>query len=251
MRLGALLGPVVDAADAHALPAQARALVAAGYESLWSVHALGRGFMLTDPLIALTAAASVTEHVEVGTAVLQLPLYRPGELAHRIFSLMQICGGRLSLGIGAGSTKEDFVAAGADHASRFRTFDASVASLRTLLKEGRDGDVALSPWPAVRGGPPLLLGSWGRGVTRAANDFDGWIASAAYRTTEQVIDAHARYRRARGKRAIVSTIRLDAKTDLGVLREQLAKFVEAGFDDAVVMFLPGAPSPDTVRKQIG
>src|SRR3954454_11920273 len=126
MRLGALLGPITAGAVARALPDQARALVSAGYESLWSAHAVGRGFMLTDPLIALAAAASVTERVELGTAVLQLPLYRPSELAHRVLSLKQLCGDRLLLGVGAGSTPNDFTVAGADFARRFETFDASV-----------------------------------------------------------------------------------------------------------------------------
>ena len=250
MRLGALLGPVVDATAPHALPAQARELVAAGYDSLWSAHAIGRGFMLTDPLIALTAAASVTEHVEIGTAVLQVPLYRPGELAHRIFSLMQICGPRFSFGVGAGSTPNDFTAAGADYGSRFRTFEATLVALRALLTEGRYGPTELTPWPVLSGGPPILLGSWGSGVERAASAFDGWIASAAYRTTDQVIDALARYRDAGGKRAIVSTIRLDARTDLGALRDQLTRFAHAGFDDAIVMFLPDAPAPERVRMLV-
>src|SRR6188472_1398542 len=112
MRLGALLGPIHARSRADALPEQARSLVAAGYASLWSAQAIGRGFMLSDPLIALTAAASVTERVEIGTAVLQLPLYRPAEIAHRVLSLKQLCGDRLVLGVGAGSTPNDFVVAG-------------------------------------------------------------------------------------------------------------------------------------------
>jgi alkanesulfonate monooxygenase SsuD/methylene tetrahydromethanopterin reductase-like flavin-dependent oxidoreductase (luciferase family) len=250
MRLGALLGPILDAEAAHALPEQARALVGAGYESLWSAHAVGRGFMLTDPLIALTAAATVTEHVEIGTAVLQLPLYAPGDVAHRVFSLMQICGRRLLLGVGAGSTQKDFATVGASYAARFRTFSASLATLRELFADGRSGDVALTPWPAVAGGPPILLGSWGQGVEAAASEFDGWVASAAYRTTDQVIEALIRYRRSGGKRAIVSTIQLSGATDLGRLREQLERFAQSGFDDAVVMFLPGAPTPERVRALV-
>ncbi len=249
MRLGALLGPIVDGARPRALPDQARALVAAGYESLWSAHAVGRGFMLSDPLIALAAAASVTERVEIGTAVLQLPLYRPAELAHRLLSLQQLCGDRLRLGLGAGSTRADFTVAGANFDQRFVTFDSAVATLRALLRDGRADGVDLAPWRGLSG-TPLLFGSWGHGVERAAREFDGWIASAAYRSTEQVVAALARHRAAGGRRAIVSTIRLDRSTDLGALRAQLDRFAAAGFDDAVVMFLPGAPSFDSVRALV-
>jgi len=31
----------------------------------------------------------------------------------------------------------------------------------------------VAPWPDVRGGPPLVLGTWGQGVERAAAEFDG------------------------------------------------------------------------------
>ena len=97
MRMGALLSPLADATNTGALAAQARAYEGAGFSSLWMVQAIGRGFIFTDPLIALGVAATVTEHVTLGTAVLQVPLYRPMDLAHRVFSLQQICGDRLIL----------------------------------------------------------------------------------------------------------------------------------------------------------
>ena len=57
-------------------------------------------------------------------------------------------------------------------------------------------------------------------------------------------------RAAGGKRAIVSTLILNDQTDLGELRDLLQGFAAAGFDDAVVMFQPGAPHPDRVRALI-
>jgi alkanesulfonate monooxygenase SsuD/methylene tetrahydromethanopterin reductase-like flavin-dependent oxidoreductase (luciferase family) len=250
MRLGALLGPLPASAAPDALAEQARTLAAVGYESLWSAQAIGRGFMLADPFVALTVAATVTDKVEIGTAVIQVPLYQPLDLAHRVFSLMQVCGDRFLFGVGAGSTEHDFNAYERDYENRFRDFTAAIATLRQVFAEGRDEHADLSPWPTVRGGPPLLLGSWGKGVMRAAQQFDGWIASANYRSPDEVIAALARYRAAGGGRAIVSTIPLGPKTDLGATRDLLAGFGAAGFDDAVVMFLPGAPSPDSVRALV-
>ena len=247
MRLGALLGPVVDAAQTRALATQARTLADAGYTSLWTAQAIGRGFMMSDPFVTLAVAATVTEEIELGTAVVQAPLYAPADLAHRVLSLMQIAGPRLLLGVGAGSTEQDFAALGRPYGERFRDFTARTRVLRALLRDGRAGDVDLTPWPAVQGGPPVLLGTWGKGVERAARDYDGWIASGAYRQPNEVIEALGRYRGAGGGRAIVSTLQLGARTDLGELRERFARFAEAGFDDAVVMFLPGGPAPAAVR----
>lgn len=250
MRMGALLGPLADATSARFLAEQARTYAGEGFTSLWSAQAVGRGFMITDPFIALTVAATVTDEVEIGTAVLQVPLYQPMDLAHRVFSLQQLCGERLILGVGAGSTEADFAAFDRDYAARFTSFEQSVDALREILVSGGRGEATLSPWPNVLGGPPLLLGSWGKGVERAAREFDGWIASAAYRSVEEIEFAAGRYRAAGGGRSIVSTIQIGADTDLGALREKLERFAGAGFDDAVVMILPGGPSAADVRKLV-
>ncbi len=248
MRLGALLGPVTGNSPPDFLAEQARRYAGEGFDSLWSAQALGRGFMLPDPFIALSVAATAAPEMEIGTAVVQAPLYDPMDLAHRIFSLQQVCGNRLIMGLGAGSTADDFAAFSRPFETRFGDFRTLVGSLRQILRTGNSERGDLSPWPSVRGGPPLFLGSWGRGVERAAREFDGWIASAHYRTPEQVIAALGRYRQAGGGRAVVSTIQLPAGTDLGELRDRLARFAEAGFDDAVVFILPGGPAPDAVRR---
>jgi alkanesulfonate monooxygenase SsuD/methylene tetrahydromethanopterin reductase-like flavin-dependent oxidoreductase (luciferase family) len=250
MRLGALLGPIQNAGESAELANQARQLASAGYNSLWTAQAVGRGFMVTDPFVTLSVAASVTSGLELGTAVLQVPLYRPLELAHRVFSLQQICGDRLLLGVGAGSTAEDFAVFGEDHSKRFTQFNTRIEELRSAFAQGKLGASELSPWPAVLGGPPLLLGSWGNGVVRAAESFSGWIASANYRSTDEIVKAHEHYRQAGGGRAIVSTIMLPPGLDLGALSAQLDTFAESGFDDAVVMFLPGGPDPEQIRALV-
>lgn len=248
MRLGALLGPIVDAERSRTLAEQTHRLVDSGYSSLWSAQAIGRGFMITDPFIALTVAATVSDTVEIGTAVVQVPLYEPMDLAHRVFSLQQICGNRFIFGVGAGSTPEDFAAFGRSHADRFSAFAECMASLREIFESGGRGASNLSPWAVVSGGPPIFLGSWGQGAERAAREYDGWIASAHYRSVDEVCMAAKRYRAAGGGRAVVSTIQLGKDCDLGELRDKLERFTEAGFADAVVMFLPGGPSPEEVRK---
>lgn len=252
MKLGALLGPIPPSA-AHAssryLAEQARTFEGEGFESLWSVQAIGRGFAITDPFVALAIAAAVTQSVQIGTAVVQVPLYHPVDLAHRVFSLMQVCGDRFQFGVGAGSTQKDFDALGRDYSTRFRTFSQRMGELRRIFTDGRLGDIDLSPWPSVRGGPPILLGAWGgSGVERAAKSYSGWIASAAYRTPTEVMAALQRFRGAGGRRAVVSTIQLGTTTDLGATREMLGAFASAGFDDAVVMLMPGGPTAAQVRK---
>lgn len=250
MRLGALLGPILDPTRSNALVEQARTLAGEGFTSLWSAQAVGRGFMMTDPLIALTVAATAAEDVEIGTAVLQIPLYEPMDLANRVFSLQQIAGDRLLFGVGAGSTAADYAVHGRDYEQRFKSFEASLVALREIFATGGNQAANLSPWPNVAGGPPMLYGTWGKGVARAATEFDGWIASGMHRTPEQVARAAEGYAAAGGGRSIVSTIQVSGQTDLGELKEALGVYADAGFDDAVVMILPGGPTPAAVRALV-
>ncbi|MEM7016987.1 MAG: LLM class flavin-dependent oxidoreductase [Pseudomonadota bacterium] len=250
MRLGALLGIITDPTNPDALAEQARTLAGEGFDSLWTPQAIGRGFMMPDALTMLTTAAAVTKDVEIGTAVLQLPLYHPVELAHRVFSLMQLSGNRLTLGLGVGSTENDFIAFDRDYGARFKDFESRLQTLREVFATGKHGETDLSPWPAVQGGPLLFFGTWGKNVVRAAQEFDGWIASGMHRTPDQVVAKIPEYREAGGKRAMVSTIQVSAQTDLGELKTTLDKYSEAGFDDAVVMILPGGPTPAEVRKLV-
>lgn len=249
MKLGALLGPV-DPANPNSLPDQAKQLEQTGYDSLWSAQAMGRGFLMTDPLIALTAAAVVTDKVELGTGILQLSLYEPVDVALKTFSLMQISGPRLLLGLGAGSTEPDHVIHRSDFGQRFSVFNERLAWLRDWFEDGEREGMSISPWPEVAGGPKLGYGTWGKGVKRAAEEFDFWIASGMHRTVDDLEKTIPGYREAGGRRAIVSTILITQETDLGELGETLARYQAAGFDDAVVMFMPGAPAAEEIRKLV-
>jgi len=240
MRLGATLAHL-SPAPPFAVPQWARRLAGEGFESLWVPQVIGRGFLVPDPFVTLAVAATATEGVELGTATVQVPLHHPADLAHRVLSLMSVCG------VSPGSTDLDYATFDRDYAARFRTSDENLARLRVLLAHGRDERADLAPAPSATGGPPLLLGSWGANVERAAREFDGWLASAYRRTADQIIAAHERYRAAGGRRAIVCAIPLSGRDDLGPTGELLQRYAEAGFDDAVVLIEPGGPDPELVR----
>lgn len=247
MRLGATLVHLSDAPPFE-IARWAESLVAAGFESLWAPEIIGRGPLVPDPFVTLAVAATATRDVELGTATVQVPLHHPAELAHRVLSLMSVCGGRLTLGVSPGSTKTDFLALDRDFATRFATFHHSTDRLRILLERGRDQRADLAP---ATGRPTLLLGSWGANVERAARDYDGWLASGYRRTPEEIIAAHARYRQAGGGRAIVCAIPVGGTGDLEPTRDVLRRYAEAGFDDAIVLIGPDSPDPAQVRALYG
>jgi alkanesulfonate monooxygenase SsuD/methylene tetrahydromethanopterin reductase-like flavin-dependent oxidoreductase (luciferase family) len=235
-----------------ALIAGARAVERAGFDSLWCFDSIGRGFMIPDPLIAVSVAATATERLELGTGILQVPLRRPVELAHRVLAAHLVCGDRLLLGVGAGSTKADFDAVGVDFESRMRQFDEALAVMRRLWQGEKVGAAQLHPWPATLGGPKLLIGSWAgsRWIPRAAKDFDGWIGSGARSSVAALREGIKLFRDAGGRRAIATNIPvdLDAPTaplpdegqfhlrcDAKTAAERLATLAELGFDDAVLV----------------
>lgn len=242
MRLGATLAHLSHAPP-YAVAEWAKRLVGAGFDSLWTPQVIGRGHFVPDPFVTLAVAATATEGVELGTATVQVPLHHPADLAHRVLSLRAVCGERLTLGVSPGSTAADARTVDRDHAARFRTFDENLARLRVLLADGRDELADLAPAGAP---PPILLGSWGAKVERAAREFDGWLASAHRRTPDEIVAAHDRYRAAGGRRAIVCAVRLSGPDDLGPTGDLLQRYAEAGFDDAVVLIEPGGPDPERV-----
>ncbi|HYE93279.1 MAG TPA: LLM class flavin-dependent oxidoreductase [Terriglobales bacterium] len=223
-----------------------------GFDSVWCFDAIGRGFMLPDPLIALSVAASVTERLTVGTCILQVPLRRPVELAHRILTAHLLCGGRLLVGVGAGSTKAGFDAVGVDFATRMQAMDEALVTMRRLWNGEQVGAANLTPWESAKGGPPLLIGSWNgkHWIPRAAKEFDGWIASAAKTSYATLKDGIRRYREAGGRRAIVTNIGADLseptaampddapfhlRCDPGTAKTRLQRLADLGFDDAIVV----------------
>ena len=244
-----------SALTGDALTAGAQLVEQVGFDSLWCFDAIGRGFILPDPLIGVSVAASVTSRLEVGTCILQVPLRRPVELAHRILTAHLVCGGRLLLGVGAGSPKTDFDAVGLDYDRRMEAFDEALAIMRRLWRGEQVGAADLTPWPATVGGPPVLIGSWSgqRWIPRAAREFDGWIASAAKTSFRTLAGGIGRFRAAGGTRAIVTNIVVDlaaATTPLDddapfhlrcapeAAAARLRRLADLGFDDAVLVPRP-------------
>jgi alkanesulfonate monooxygenase SsuD/methylene tetrahydromethanopterin reductase-like flavin-dependent oxidoreductase (luciferase family) len=239
---------------AQSLADAARQIEAAGFQSAWAFDAIGRGFLLADPLIALSIAATVTRHLELGTGVLQVPLRNPVELAQRVLTTHLVSGGRLRLGVGAGSTAADFQALGLEFASRFRRLDESLSIMRRLWAGERVNGASLEPvWPGARGGPPILIGSWAgsRWIERAAREFDGWVGSGARSSWRLLREGITRFRSLGGQRAIVTNVVADVQggpaspdgpddpCDLrcsqGMARDRLHRLRELGFDEIVLV----------------
>ncbi len=222
-----------------------------GFDGLWFFDSVGRGTFRPDPVSAMSAAASVTERIELGTCILQVPLRRPVELAHRILSAHYLSGGRIRLGVGAGSTEADFKATGNDYTGRFKDLAAALPVMRSLWRGESVGEANLTPLDSAESGPPVLIGSWAgsRWIPIAAKEYDGWISSAHFTNIATLKEGYKRFKGEGGGRTVASNIPVDLNAESKSLTDddhldlrcgpeeakaRLNLLAEIGFDDAIV-----------------
>jgi alkanesulfonate monooxygenase SsuD/methylene tetrahydromethanopterin reductase-like flavin-dependent oxidoreductase (luciferase family) len=227
----------------------ARRIEAAGFPGIWVGDSLGRGRPTLDPLVELAVLSAVTSKVELGIGVLQLPLRHPIELAHRVQSVQALSGNRLVLGVGSGSTKDDFDLLGYDYDKRFGMLRSHLRSMQATWR----GESALSTWPGCTGGPPILIGAWRspRWITYAANEAQGWTPSGRYSTLEDLEGGMRIYREAGGTNAVLANVSIDLKerpqsAELARVahfnlicppeeaRRRMRRLVDMGFDEVLI-----------------
>ncbi len=190
----------------------ARRIEASGFPGIWVGDSLGRGRPTMDPLIELSVLAAVTERVELGISVLQLPLRHPIELAHRVQSVQALSGNRLRLGVGSGSTRADFELLGYDYDHRFGIMKRSLETMRKAWRgEAVNAGGTLSLWPGCEGGPPILMGAWRstRWITFAARECQGWTPSGRYSSWDDLEHGMRVYREAGGTNAVLANVAID------------------------------------------
>lgn len=244
--------------------AYARRIEAAGFPGIWVGDSLGRGRPTLDPLVELATLAAVTNKVELGIGVLQLPLRHPIELAHRVQSVQVLSRNRLVLGVGSGSTKDDFDLLGYDYDKRFGALRSSLDIMRrTWRGEPTNSGGALSVWPGCEGGPPILIGAWRshRWITLAAKEYQGWTPSGRYSSWDDLEAGMKVFREAGGTNAVLANCAVDMGDRPGsaelaklaepaligtpdLVREKLKRMQQIGFDEVLLV------SPHDVLEDI-
>jgi alkanesulfonate monooxygenase SsuD/methylene tetrahydromethanopterin reductase-like flavin-dependent oxidoreductase (luciferase family) len=232
----------------------ARRIEAAAFPGIWVGDSLGRGRPTLDPLIELSVLAAVTERVELGISVLQLPLRNPIELAHRVQSVQALSGNRLRLGVGSGSTRADFELLGYDYDHRFGTMKRSLETMRRAWRgEATNAGGVLTLWPECERGPPILMGAWRspRWITFAAQECQGWTPSGRYSSWEDLEYGMKVYREAGGTNAVLANVAVDlanrpqsaALAEIATslvcppdeARKRLKRFEQMGFDEILLV----------------
>jgi probable F420-dependent oxidoreductase len=189
--------------DQSATPAEvARAVEDHGFESFWvSEHSnmplatefplpgpIPRDYIsMLDPFVALTAAATVTSRIKLGTAICLITQRDPINCAKLVASIDHLSGGRMLLGIGAGWNEPEMINHGTDPASRFRLMRERVEAMKALWcndeaeYHGRLVDFESTwqwPKPIQKPHPPVIVAGGGANILKRVLDYgDGWIPS--------------------------------------------------------------------------
>ncbi|MBL7498010.1 TIGR03619 family F420-dependent LLM class oxidoreductase [Frankia sp. CNm7] len=146
-------------------------------------EAARRGARYFDPLATFGFLASRTERIRLATNVLVLGYHHPLEIAKRYGTLDVISGGRVILGLGVGTLREEFDLLGAPFDDRGLRADDALRALRASLSRSTPsykgdhysfGDLVVDPC-AMQDRLPLWVGGRTvRSLRRALSLADGW-----------------------------------------------------------------------------
>jgi alkanesulfonate monooxygenase SsuD/methylene tetrahydromethanopterin reductase-like flavin-dependent oxidoreductase (luciferase family) len=174
MDVGIGLPSTVPGATRAQLIEWAREAEDAGFSTLGTIDRIV--YPNYEPLIALSAAAAVTERIRLATDVMLGPLRGNAALvAKQILSLDALAGGgRAVLGIGLGAREDDYEISGVDTSTRGAWLERALEQIRRIW-DG-DGDLETKVGPRPNGSRPTLMvgGYVDTSIRRAARFGDGW-----------------------------------------------------------------------------
>ena len=146
-----------------------------------------RGARYWDPLATFGYLAARTERIRFATNVLVLPYHHPLEIAKRYGTLDVVSKGRVILGVGVGTLKEEFDLVGAPYDDRGPRADDALRALRACLSEPEPayhGDfydfegLVVDPCAVQEHLPIWVGGRTLRSLRRAIALADGWCPFA-------------------------------------------------------------------------
>ncbi|MGH2967563.1 MAG: LLM class flavin-dependent oxidoreductase [Solirubrobacteraceae bacterium] len=175
MEVGIGLPATIPGVEREQLLEWARRAEARGFSSLGTIDRLV--YANYEPLIALAAAAAVTERIRLATTIMIAPYRANGALvAKQAATLDNLSNGRLVLGVAVGAREDDYEASGVDIHSRGRLFEAMLGEWKRIWAGESFGTAgAIGPRPS-NGGPTLIIGGTADAAfERAARYGDGWI----------------------------------------------------------------------------
>ena len=175
MRIGIGLPTTIPGVTRREVLEWARRADAAGFSTLGTIDRIVHPNW--EPLVALSAAAAVTERIGLTTAILILPS-RPSAavVAKEAATIHALSEGRLVLGVAVGGRPDDFEATGVPFGDRGKRFEQMLDDVKRLWA-GEERGFAGGVGPDMSADPPPIVigGRVEASFRRAAKYGDGWI----------------------------------------------------------------------------
>jgi alkanesulfonate monooxygenase SsuD/methylene tetrahydromethanopterin reductase-like flavin-dependent oxidoreductase (luciferase family) len=156
MKIGiGLPNPVPDTAG-HVMVEWAKRAEDAGFSSLATIDRII--YPSYESLIALAAAAAVTDRIGLMTNTLLAPLRNEVLLAKQAASVDRLSDGRLTLGLAVGGREDDYTAVATDFKSRGQRFDSQLEAMRRIWKGEHLSETQKASVPLPARPIPILIG---------------------------------------------------------------------------------------------
>jgi len=182
-----------------------RALEERGFESVWAPEHSHipvsrrspfpgggdlpkRYYDCMDPFVSLTAAATATTGLKVGTGVCLVNQRDPIQTAKQVASIDQVSGGRFLFGIGIGWNADEMENHGTAFETRAKLVRERIEAMKEIWTKSKaeyHGEfvnfdpVMAWPKPAQKPHPPIIVGgAFPQGARRALRYGQGWIPIA-------------------------------------------------------------------------
>ncbi len=270
MRLGAI---VLQTKPWHELVGDFRTIESLGYDVVYVAdhltHPSMPGQWMGDGFCILAAAAAVTTKVDLGTLVASAAYRSPVPLARVAATVDDVCGGRLVLGLGAG-TSGCAAAAGAhlDQRQLAERFADVVAGLLAIWRGDREfsgstlsfDGVETAPLPPGRRPSMLMLAAHGRaGIDLVGRFADGWstyggpsstalqpddywqLLAAQHRQVTDACERHGRDPHELRRSLLLGYGLVNPLTDTDAYLRAIDRADELGFDELVAYWPFGPP----------
>jgi probable F420-dependent oxidoreductase len=200
-----------------------------------------------DPFVALTAAATATERLRLGTGICLVIERDPIITAKEAASVDRLSGGRFLFGVGAGWNLEEMRNHGTDPARRFALMRERVEAIKAIWTQEeasyhgrhvRFDRIWSWPKPVQHPHPPVLVGGNGPGAPDRVRAFgDEWMPNA--RGDHDQVRARVRRLREAGKPTTIA----GAPDDLA----ELEAYEQAGVH-RVFWWLPQGDAAESERR---
>ena len=158
-----------------------------------------------DPFVALSAAASVTSNILIGTGICLVVQRDPIQLAKETATLDTISNGRFLFGIGAGWNADEMKNHGTTNfKTRFDLMNERVAAIKCIWlneKASFSGnyvnfdEIVAFPKPKSKPHPPIFVGGgFPHGARRALQYGDAWMPSGVSSSGMNIYEVIPRFR---------------------------------------------------------